>query len=285
LHSPAPPPPPHPDALRLQGRALHHGGLTALTLRKRKGPVALRVGAQCVAFGALKLARTDRGVCVTLGAGGPAVDLIEHVAAALGGLGCFEGVELEVEGGEVPLLDGSARPFVEALKRLGVRPGPPPLRVAQRFEFRKGASRYRLVPSTATFVQAFIEFDHALIGRQSAHWGGDPEGFARYVAPARTFGFADEAVQLWRSGRAQGVDPTAVVVFTGDGLAPDCSLASADEPARHKLLDLIGDLALYGGPPVGGVVAERPGHGATHAFVREALARGALVIDRGRAGG
>ncbi|HEU4405099.1 MAG TPA: UDP-3-O-acyl-N-acetylglucosamine deacetylase [Polyangiaceae bacterium] len=285
MHSSAKTPPPRPDALRLQGRALHHGGPSALTLRRRRGPASLRVGAHAAAFGALQLARTDRGVCVTLGAGGPAVDLVEHVAAALGGLGCFEGVEVEIEGGEAPLLDGSARPFVEALKALGARPSPPPLRVARRFDFRLGASRYRLAPAPATSVRVFIEFNHPLIGRQSAHWGGDPEGFARYVAPARTFGFADEAVQLWRSGRAQGVDPASVVVFTGDGLAPDCWLASADEPARHKLLDLIGDLALYGGPPVGGVVAERPGHGATHAFVREALARGALVLDRGWAGG
>ncbi len=254
-------------------------------LRRRAGPAILRAGGQGSAFGALRVVRTDHGVCVAPAAGGPGVDLVEHVAAAIGGLGCWRGVELEVEGGEVPLLDGSARPFVEALTALGVPPGPPPLRVAQPFDFRAGASRYRLVPAASTWVRVFIHFDHALIGRQSATWNGDPADFARYIAPARTFGFSDDAVQLWRAGRAQGVDPASVVVFTGDGLAPDCWLASADEPARHKLLDVVGDLALYGGPPLGGVIAERPGHTATHAFVREALARGALVVERGWAGG
>ncbi len=278
------PPPPPPGALRLQGRALHHGGASAITLRHRPGRPALRVGGHACGFGALTLVRTDRGVCVGLGPGGPTVDLIEHVAAAMGGLGLRHNVELEIEGAEVPLLDGSARPFVEALLALGVAPSAPALRAVKRFDFRSGASRYRLVPSATTSVRVFVEFDHPLIGRQSASWGGDPADFARYIAPARTFGFADEAVQLWRSGRAQGVDPASVVVFTGDGLAPDCWLASADEPARHKLLDLVGDLALYGGPPVGGIVAERPGHAATHAFVREALVRGALVLERGWAG-
>jgi UDP-3-O-[3-hydroxymyristoyl] N-acetylglucosamine deacetylase len=285
LFPPASPPSQHSGALRLQGRALHHGGLTAVSLHRRKGPSAFRAGGRVCSFASLQLARTDRGVCVALGSGGPSIDLVEHVAAAVGGLGLWGGVEIEVEGGEVPLLDGSARPFVEALTALGVARGTPPLRVAKGFEFRAGASRYRLAPAASTSVRVFVDFAHPLIGRQSAQWGGDPFEFVRYVAPARTFGFADEAVQLWRSGRAQGVDPSAVVVFTGDGLAPDCWLASADEPARHKLLDLIGDLALYGGPPVGGVVAERPGHGATHAFVREALAKGALVLDRGWASG
>jgi UDP-3-O-[3-hydroxymyristoyl] N-acetylglucosamine deacetylase len=241
----------------------------------------LRAEGQACPFASLRVARTDRGVCVALGPEGPWVDLIEHVAAALAGVGCYEGVELEVEGAEVPLLDGSARPFVEALAALGVRAAPPPLLVARPFEFVTGASRYRLVPGPTPWVRAFVAFDHPLIGRQSAHWGGDPGEFARYVAPARTFGFADEAMQLWRAGRAQGVDPASVVVFTGTGLAPDCRLASADEPARHKLLDVVGDLALYGGPPRGGLVAERPGHTATHAFVREALARGALAYDGG----
>ena len=205
------------------------------------------------------------------------VELVEHAAAAIGGLGLHRGVELLVAG-EVPLLDGGAATLARARAGLGVAQSAPRLRVVRAFEMEIGASRYRVEPASEIDVRCEIDFSHPAIGRQSAEFRGDSADFLARVAPARTVGFArDHAARLAR-GRARAVDLSAVVVFDDDGLYPGCDLASAAEPARHTLLDLIGDLSLFGGPPRGRVSASRPGHAATHAFVRAALAAAALVL-------
>jgi UDP-3-O-[3-hydroxymyristoyl] N-acetylglucosamine deacetylase len=115
------------------------------------------------------------------------------------------------------------------------------------------------------------------VGRQAARWDGDPDDFRARIAPARTFGWAHEAEALRSAGRAAAVDLAAVIVFTDDGVVDGCMPPGEDEPARHKLLDVIGDMTLYGGPPVGVVECFAPGHTANHAVFAEARATGILV--------
>ncbi len=264
---------------RLVGVGLHGGRSASVRVSRCDGWSRFLASGEAVELGAPTIVRCDQGVSIAVGAA--TLDLVEHAAAALGGLGLREGVSLEVEGGEVPLLDGGAAELVRALSSLGVAPSPPRLVVTRAWETSIGASRYALEPSEGVELACEIEFEHRAIGAQRAVFHGDPAEFAREIAPARTFGFARDHAALLARGRARAVPLDAVIVFDDEGVTPGCRLAWPDEPARHKLLDLIGDLALYGGPPRGRVVATRPGHAATHALVRAALATGALARTDG----
>ena len=229
---------------------------------------------------ALRPVRTDRGVTVATPDGRVRVDLIEHLLAAVGGLGVAGELRIAVEGDEIPLLDGGALRFAEALRALESPPAR--ARRAPAAGDARGRLRARAigVPLRARAPAQPPRRGRlpAPVGAGSAAWGGDAAAFVAHVAPARTFGWAHEIEALRAAGRAAEVDLASVIVFDArGGVLPGCRPPGPDEPARHKLLDLIGDLALYGGPPRGEVHASAPGHGATHAVVARALAEGVLV--------
>lgn len=141
-----------------------------------------------------------------------------------------------------------------------------------------GDATYRLTPSASVEVTVKVHFDHPTLGTEEATWEGDPDDFVRRIAPARTFGFMRDAAELWARDRALGVDLDSVIVFTDTGVLPGCRPPEKSELARHKLLDLVGDWACYGGPPLGRLEASRPGHGKTHEAVRRALLEG--IVSR-----
>lgn len=266
--------------LRLEGTALHRGVETAVVLARREGPLVIEQRGASALLESLVPSRTDRGLALRSADGRVAFDLAEHLLAALGGLGITQGIRIRVEGDEVPLLDGGARRFVEALAALGAPRGRAPrLHVAREATFEDGASTYRFAPGAHVRVGVFVAF-RAPVGEQRAAWDGDPTDFAERIAPARTFGWLDEHEALLVAGRARAVDPASVVVFGAGGPLAGGRPPEPDEAARHKLLDLVGDLTLYGGPPRGEIEACRPGHGATHAVVARALSAGVLVRTR-----
>ena len=234
---------------------------------------------------ALRPVRTDRGVTVASEDGRVRVDLVEHLLAAIGGLGIVEGLRIETDDDEIPLLDGGARRFVEALGTLPLPRGPaaPALRVARDATLEHGRSVYRFATASEIRVRVEVDFP-APVGRQRAAWDGDAADFIARIAPARTFGWAHEIEALRAAGRAAGVDLASVLVFDARGAIAGCRPPGPDEPARHKLLDLIGDLALHGGPPTGVVDAFAPGHTATHAVVARARALGVLAPVTGARG-
>jgi UDP-3-O-[3-hydroxymyristoyl] N-acetylglucosamine deacetylase len=270
--------------VRLEGHALHAGTVAALTLAPHDGPTTLARGDRRAPLASLRVSRTDFGVAVTDDRGFE-LDLVEHLLAALGGLGIRRGVTVVVEGPELPILDGGARRLADALVRLEVPQAPPELVVARRGRLEVDKSSYEFEPGDDVELLVETAFEHRAIGTQRASWDGSPAAFLDDIAPARTFGFAGQADELARRGRAllataAASDPSAmaalrraVVVFDEPGPAP--SLAE-NEIAKHKLLDLIGDLALYGGPPSGRILARQPGHTATHRVVRRALDCGIL---------
>jgi UDP-3-O-[3-hydroxymyristoyl] N-acetylglucosamine deacetylase len=234
----------------------------------------------------MRVTRTDWGVALTDDRG-LEVDLVEHLLAAFAGLGIRRGVAAIVEGPEVPILDGGSRRFADALASFGIPEMPPELVVARAGRLALGASSYEFEPSETVDVTVETHFDHPAIGRQEARWDGSAETFRDQIAPARTFGFANQAAALTGRGRAG----LAARLAAGDAGAATLALREAvvifdespvayrlleNETAKHKLLDLIGDFALYGGPPRGRVVARRPGHTATHRIVQQALASGIL---------
>lgn len=240
------------------------------------GPIVIAQRGAEAGLDALLPVRTDRGVTVATADGRVRVDLIEHLLAAAGGLGVFAGLRVETDDDELPLLDGGARRFAEALVSLDPPRGRA-LRVAREATFARGRSRYRFLPGEGVEVRVTVDFP-APVGAQRAAWAGDPDDFLARIAPARTFGWVQELAALRAASRAAAVDLVSVMVFDEHGVIAGCRPASEDEPARHKLLDLIGDLALRGGPPRGLVEAEAPGHTATHAVVAEAFATGVLVV-------
>lgn len=261
----------------LRGIALHRGGPAEVRLRAARGPIVIAQRTAEARLDELSPVRTDRGVTAATADGRVRIDLIEHLLAAVGGLGIAGGLRVETDDDELPLLDGGAARFAEAIAALDLPRGRA-LRVARAGSFEHGASRYRFTPGSAPRVAVDIEFPPP-VGRQRARWDGDPADFAARIAGARTFGWAHELAALRAAGRAAEVDLASVLVFDGAGVIEGCRPPGADEPARHKLLDLIGDLALHGGPPAGSVEASLPGHTATHAVVREAIARGVLARE------
>jgi UDP-3-O-[3-hydroxymyristoyl] N-acetylglucosamine deacetylase len=217
------------------------------------------------------------------------VDLVEHLLAALGGLGIHADVEVEIDGPELPILDGGASAFAVALAALEVPPSPRLWRVQRAGKVSHRESEYQFDVSEEIEIAVRTEFAHPGLGGQRASWNGDPRRFVDEIAPARTFGFASDAEDLWRTGRAglaargakgdiaaKEAFERAVLVFDAHRVAGDAASPLPDELARHKLLDLIGDLAFYGGPPRGRIFALRPGHTATHRIIREAISIGLL---------
>jgi UDP-3-O-[3-hydroxymyristoyl] N-acetylglucosamine deacetylase len=239
------------------------------------GPIVVRQRGAEARLDELSPVRTDRGVTVSSKDGGVRVDLIEHLLAAVGGLGVVAGLAIAVEGDELPLLDGGARRFAEALTALELPRGRR-LRVTRAARLSHGRSEYRFSPGAVPGVLVEVDFP-APVGRQHAAWDGDEGDFVARIAPARTFGWAHELDALRAAGRAAAVDPSAVIVFDERGTVAGFRPPAPEEPARHKLLDLVGDLALYGGPPLGRVEAFAPGHTASHAVAVRALELGVLA--------
>jgi UDP-3-O-[3-hydroxymyristoyl] N-acetylglucosamine deacetylase len=261
-----------PDEVVLEGRGLHSGTQSRVILRRRPGPIAFLNGQREVPLRDARVADTTRAT--TLDMGGRRFATVEHLLAAFGGLGIQTGVSVEVVGPELPLLRGGAREYADALLAIGAKGMENPcLEVVRDGEVRTGDSRYSFQPCEGVHVRVSADFGDARLDRV-ASWGGDATDFRRRIAPARTFAFAGELALLSHHGGAAHVTPESVIVLTPETVLFAGAPFTPDEPVRHKLLDLVGDLFVYGGPPRGAMLAERPGHGATHEVMREALARG-----------
>lgn len=256
-------------SIALGGIALHSGLPSSVLFGRYDGPIVLEQrGVRC-ALAQLHVERADSGVLVGSSDGALRVDLVEHVLAAVGGLGLTFGVRIVVDSGEPPLIDGGALSFLRALKSLGVPPTDRARRVVRPALFELGRSRYEFLPADHAAMEVFVEFAHPLAGESKACWDGSAEQFETDLAPARTFGFLSDWEVLKTSGRGRGANVRDVVVLCADGTTCSNPPPSAGECARHKLLDLVGDATLSGGVPRGHIRAVRPGHQANlEAFAR-----------------
>lgn len=262
------------DQIVFHGTGLHSGAQCAVALRRRAGALEFLQNGHRAALEELSVVRADRGVQVRSD-GGLEVDLVEHLLAAMAGLSIRRDLQVELTGPEVPLLDGGALELSRALRALDPRRDPPALQVAQAGDIHVDGARYAFEPGDAVELEVDVEFRG--IGAESAYWRGDAEAFLSEIAPARTFGFSDEADELRAAGRAGHVDRHAVIVLDPDGsVVPPGEPPRTAELARHKLLDLLGDLYLFGGPPIGRLRATRPGHARNQHAVRQALEYGLL---------
>ena len=205
---------------------------------------------------------------------GVMIATVEHLLAALAG-SHIDNCIVEIDSLEVPILDGSAEPFIELIEQAGtvVREAPRQfLRVLKRVEVADGNRRMSISPARRFSISCLIEFPHPMIGIQRREIEIVDGQFSQIVAPARTFGFLHEFEALRSSGLIRGGSLENAVVLTPEGgILNSEGLRFTDEFVRHKIIDIIGDLALLGMPVLGHVEAERTGHGVHSALVSRVL--------------
>jgi len=263
----------------LEGVGLHTGAASRVVLTARPGPVVLRSAGVEARISELSVVSSERSTTVQAHEGRLRVATVEHAFAALAGLGIRSDVVMDVEGPEMPLLDGGSRVWCEALASLGVSPAAPRLRITRAASVEVGASRYELTPGSGVDLQVVVELENALVG-PFARWNGDVEDFIRRIAPARTFAQTRDLDELATMGLSRHVAPEAVVLLTPEAVHSFGRSFTPDEPACHKLLDLVGDSYLFGGPPIGRLRAIRPGHRANAAAFAQAVEQGVFRLER-----
>lgn len=216
---------------------------------------------------------TDLGTTLVNEAGASAAT-VEHLMAAFAGLG-VDDVIVELDGPEVPAMDGSSAPFVDLMLQVSLTQSPAPRRAIQvlkTVEVEDGARSAIFLPSVKPAIDVTIDFDDPTIGRQHFAFEVNRDAFSDLVAPARTFGFRRDLNMLLKNGLARGGSlDNAIVIDEGKVANPE-GLRFADEFVRHKALDALGDLYLAGAPILGLYRATRPGHGLNAKAVEALLA-------------
>ena len=258
-------------------------GCTGIGLHSGK-PVRLQLKPAPAGHG-LRFLRTDVGVeipaslawlsrqdhATSLCRDGVSVETVEHLLAALYALGVDDAL-IEVSGPEIPILDGSAAPFVILIHEAGTRPQKEPrqyLKVTKPVEVVRGTKSARLVPAEHFEISYTIGFEHPLLRHQAYAARVTAESFGDELAPARTFGFLRDVETMRRNGLALGGSLENAVVIGETGVLNN-ALRFEDEFARHKAMDAVGDLALLGHPLIGRLEAVKAGH-ALHAAVAQKL--------------
>ena len=264
------------DHTELRGVGIHSGLPVTLTLHPADADTGLRFvrtrleGWEDREIPADMSAVTATEFATVLGdASGPLVSTAEHVLAALAGLGVDNAV-VEIDGPEAPIMDGSAAPFVAAIDSVGLKTLERPrryIKVLKPVRVAKGDAYGELGPNPRGFrVEAEIEFEHALIGRQALAIDVKPETF-RDIARARTFGFLRDVASLWNAGYALGASLENTLVVSDNRILNPEGTRFPDEFVRHKVLDAVGDLALAGAPLLGTYHSVRGGHKLNHAVL------------------
>lgn len=268
------------SAITMSGTGLHSGTEVKMTLR----PAAADHG---IVFARTDVtdrdnvvparwdAVVDTRLCTVVGnEDGVSVGTIEHLMAALRGCG-IDNLLIEIDGPEVPVMDGSAAPFVEVIDEAGIKVQSAPrraIKILKEVSIEQDGKIVRLVPAIGSSFGGRIEFDHPSIGRQDYQIQLLNGNFRHNLADARTFGFAHEVEAMRRNGLALGGSLDNAIVLDQDKVLNDEGLRYYDEFIRHKLLDAIGDLYLAGAPILGAYEADKPGHAMNNAILRKLFA-------------
>jgi len=222
------------------------------------------------------VSETRLGTVLT-GPSGISVGVVEHLLAALAGA-AVDDCLVVLDGPEPPILDGDALSFLRLIDEAEVQDTQAPresIRVLRPVKAEAGQSRVTLQPASTLEFRAEIDFSSAAIGRQEFTVAFSPENFRREIAPARTFGFLNEAEQLRKAGYSRGADLSNTLVIDGDLLMNGELLRFPDEFVRHKILDAIGDMKLAGAPLLARYEGRRSSHTLNNALLR------ALFADEG----
>ena len=280
------------NRVRAEGVALHSGQQVALRLLPAPPDSGIRFrrtdlpGTPVIAARAGNV--VDTAMSTTLAAGGdpdaPRVATVEHLMAALAGLSVDNAV-IEVDGPELPIMDGSAAPFVFLLESAGLVSQPVPrryLRVTESVCVRDGDAFARLSPAPGFQVSYTLDYDHPVMQRHTlsavVNFSDTPQeagvAFSKEVSRARTFGFLDDLQRLRANNLARGGSLDNAVVLDAHGILNNGGLRQEDEFVKHKILDAIGDLYLLGKPLLGAFSGHKSGHRLNNALLRKALEDG-----------
>lgn len=250
--------------MKISGTAIHSGLNSTVTLFRDDGPIRFRRGTQTITAHIGNVIGAQRAT--SLGSDGASVHLVEHLLAALAVSGFYSGVVIETDHDELPILDGSAAPWLPAIRQLGPPPAPPaPLAPGSVTEVRSGNAVMRITPGSAA-LSCSIDFSHPAIGAQRIDLEA---GRWHELLDARTFGMLADWEALKSRGLALGASEQHAIVF-GD-VGPLRPLRHPDEPVRHKALDAVGDLALLARPLQAHVAVSRGSHALHHQAVRQLM--------------
>jgi UDP-3-O-[3-hydroxymyristoyl] N-acetylglucosamine deacetylase len=267
------------EKISCTGIGLHSGEPVQLTLspaRAGSGVVFVRTDLPtAIEIPARPESVTATQYATTLGRGEATVGTVEHLLAAVYSLG-IDNLRIEVDGPEVPVMDGSSASFVFLLRAAGIFQQPAArarLRVQRPLEIRDGERSIRIEPARELRISYAIDYLHPAIGRQTLRdVVVDGESFEQEICRARTFGFLHEVQTLWQLGLARGGNLDNTIVLDEERVLNRDGVRFPDEFVRHKVLDLIGDLALLGMPLEGHVYVERGGHALHQRLLSELLA-------------
>lgn len=269
------------SAVRFDGVGLHSGQPVRMVIRPAAAEYGIWFRRSDVMFGDAMVpaqwhAVRQSPLCTFLeNAQGVSVQTVEHVMAALSGCGVHNAL-IEIDGPEVPILDGSSAAFVRAILDRGLRQQDAPvraIRVLETVEVRRGEAWARLSPADRLIIDFSIKFDDAAIGEQSKTLPMSNGSFVRELCDSRTFCRQADVDAMRANGLALGGTLENAVVVDGDRILTPGGLRHSDEAVRHKMLDALGDLALAGAPLLGAYTGHRAGHALTNDLLRALFAR------------
>jgi UDP-3-O-[3-hydroxymyristoyl] N-acetylglucosamine deacetylase len=272
------------SSVSIHGIGLHSGIYTTVELRPAaagSGITFVRDDLRGLRIAALQASTTALDHATTVGKDDVSVGTVEHILAAIVAFGITD-VDIHIDGAEVPIIDGSAVPFMHLIDAAGVRElgtEVAVLRIRQPIEVVDGEKSIRITPSNRLSIRYHIDFEHPSILRQSYDFDFHEGNFLRKIAPARTFGFMRDVEKLRAAGLARGGSVENCIVLDDEGVL-NGPLRFSDEFVRHKILDLVGDLALIGQPIVGEITATRAGHALHSRFVEKILST--VAVDEMR---
>ncbi|MFN0105972.1 MAG: UDP-3-O-acyl-N-acetylglucosamine deacetylase [Bryobacteraceae bacterium] len=260
----------------ISGVGLHHGVPVNIKIRPAPagtGIVFLRTDLRNFSLPASWQHVARVSYATSLMRQGVLISTTEHLLSVLYSSG-IDNAWIDIDNLEVPILDGSGLPFVQLLRAAGVTQQKRRrryLRVRKAVTHVHGDKRITLLPADNFSLHCDIFFPHPLVGRQTMEIDLTPENYAAEIAPARTFGFEHELDAMRDMGLIRGATLENAICFTNGKVLNSGGLRFPDEPCRHKILDLIGDLALIGRPLLGRVIAERAGHAMHAALVNRIM--------------
>ena len=259
----------------ITGIGLHSGIYTTVELRPApagSGITFVRSDLGGLRIPALQASTTALDYATSVGRDDVSVGTVEHLLSAV--MACeITDLEIHIDGPEVPIIDGSALPFMHLIDAAGVRRLGSELRVLRvndAVEVSEGEKSIRIRPANRLILNYTVDFDHPSIGKQSYRFDYHHDNFLTKIAPARTFGFVKDVEKLRAAGLARGGSVENCIVLDDSGVM-NGPLRFHDEFVRHKILDLLGDLALIGRPIVGEITAHRAGHALHSRFVARLL--------------
>lgn len=259
----------------IEGIGIHSGIYTKVELHPAaagSGLTFVRTDLHHLRIPALLASTTALDYATSVGKDDVSIGTVEHLLSAVHAAGITD-LDIRIDGPEVPIVDGSAIPFVHLIEAAGTRElgeTIATLRIRKPIEVVEGAKKIRIEPADRLSIEYRIDFDHPTIGKQRLSFDYDYRTFANEIAPARTYGFLRDVEKLRAAGLARGGSVENCIVLDENGIM-NGPLRFGDEFVRHKVLDLLGDLALLGRPILGRITASRAGHALHSRLVAEIL--------------